>query len=182
MVRSVSLTLSLALAVGCAGGDDDDGAGGGGGEPADGSCEGNVTGAVAGGFSGCQAVINHYPDSAEGDQDGSWIFTLLATPSGGTELDPPLDSIGVNFVIAGAPATGGYTSADALPSTIAFVYAPVDDAFDAGADLSLEVADLEKVAEIDVEGVPTISYQLSGSFEVTVARADGDTVTVNAAF
>ena len=178
MMRLGTLSLILAMAVGCAGDDDDGAGGGGGGGGPDDTCEGSVIGEVEGGFSGCLAVINHYP---EGEEE-SWIFTLLATPSGGTQLDPPLDSIGINFVIAGAPAGGAYTSADALPGTIAYVFAPVENAFEDASALSLEVAGLEEVGETDINGVATISYTLSGSFEMTLARGDGATVTVDAAF
>ena len=178
MMRLGTLSVILAMAAGCAGDDDGAGGGGGGGGPEDSSCEGSVMGEVEGGFSGCLAVINHYP---EGEEE-SWIFTLLATSSSGTQLDPPLDSIGTNFVIAGAPADGAYTSADALAGTIAYVFAPVENAFDVADVLSLEVAGLEEVGETDINGVATVSYTLSGSFEMTLARADGGTVTVNAAF
>jgi hypothetical protein len=182
MMRFGTLSLILAMAAGCAGDDDDGAGGGGGGGSEESSCEGSVMGEVDGGFSGCLAVVNHYPDGGFDEEEESWIFTLLATASAGTELDPPLDSIGINFVIAGAPADGAYTSADALTGTIAYVFAPVENAFEAADALSLEVAALEEVGETDINGVATVSYMLSGSLEMTLARGDGGTVTVNAAF
>lgn len=178
MIRLAPLSLILAIASGCAGDDD----GGGGDGPGGASCEGSVTGGVAGGFSDCVAAINHYPDGAFDVNEENWIFSLVAAPEAGAELDPPLESIGINLVIAGAPAAGSYTLADALPTTAAFLYAPAADGFEVEEALSLEVAGLEKVSEMDVGGVATISYTLSGSFEMTLARGDGDTATVNAAF
>ena len=163
-------------------GGDDDGGGGDGDGPGGTSCSGEVTGGVAGGFSDCVTAINHYPNGAFDQEGENWIYSLVVAPAAGAELDPPLESIGINFVIDGAPATGSYTLADALPTTVAFVYAPAADAYEVEDTLALEVDTMEKVTEMDIEGVLTLSYTLSGSFAMTLARGDGDTVTVTAAF
>jgi hypothetical protein len=158
-------------------GSDDDGGGGGGG---DATCEGEVTGTSAGGFTSCVAAINHFPEGSDGSPE-YWIYTLTAAPEAGAELDEPLESLGINLHLAGEPATGGYSLDDAQADTLAFVYAPFPTTYEQPTAIELTVDSMEWVSELDLGGDPMISYWPSGSFEMTLA-GEGGSVTVIASF
>lgn len=181
MLRTGRYLVFLAL-VGC-GGDDDDGATGsadasGGGA----TCAGAVAGDSAGDFSDCRTAINEFPEGSSDIGDPYWIYSIVAAPEAGSELDAPLESLGINLFIAGAPAAGTYALADALASTSAFVYAPYPTAYEDLSSLSLTVSSMEQVSEMDSEGYPMISYTLRGSLEMTLASDASGSVTVTASF
>lgn len=182
-LQSAWLAVFLVIA-GCAGGDDD--AGGGSDGDGDGSggeaCGGDVEGASSGGFSGCVSAINEYPSGSDGAPDAHWIYSLVAAPEAGAELDEPLESLGINLFLPGAPASGTYELADALPDTMAFVYAPYPTAYEDPSSLTLTVDGMEMVSEMDFGGYPLVSYTLTGSLEMTLASEGGATVTVSASF
>lgn len=177
MLRLGFLVVFLALA-GC-GGDDDGGDGDGSGGEA---CGGEVVGASSGGFSSCVSAINEYPAGSEGAPDAFWIYSLVAAPEAGAELDAPLESLGINLLLPGAPAAGTYELADAQPDTMAFVYAPYPTAYEDLSSLTLTVDSMEMVSEMDLDGYPLVSYSVRGELEMTLASDAGDTVTVTASF
>jgi len=173
------LILALLTAAAVCGGDDDEGGGGGGG-PGQAACSGTVSGSSAGGFTGCVATINHLPDGS-GDLPEHWIYTLIAVPEAGAELDEPLESLGINLFLAGAPAPGSYSLADAQPDTHAFVYAPLPTEYRELTAITLIVAGMDDAGETDLEGDRVLSYWPSGSLEMTLAGESGS-VTVEASF
>ncbi|HKE20498.1 MAG TPA: hypothetical protein VKB80_36745 [Kofleriaceae bacterium] len=196
------LTLVVALApVGCgSGGDDDDGDGGGdggddgGGDAGDdgggddgstggAACSGDVSGASSGAFDMCGAVVNHYPDGSFviGDRAG-WLFTMIDTSVIGT-LDPPLDSVGVNFELSGAPEAGTYELADAVPGVTSGVVTLADDTLYGDlVDIELVVDELEQVTDQVIEGDRIVSFEVRGSVELTLEAEGGAQVTVRASF
>jgi hypothetical protein len=179
MLRLAMFALFLGFA-GC-GGD-----GGGGDENGDGddgeACGGDVEGASSGGFSGCRSAINEYPAGSEGEPEPYWIYSLVAAPEAGSELDDPLESLGINLFLPSAANAGSYQLADALPDTMAHVYAPFPTAYEDPTSLTLTVDSIEMATDMEQGGYPLVSYTVTGSLEMTLASEAGDTVTVTASF
>ena len=175
----VAIFLGL---VACAGDDGDGGSGGDGDGSGGEACGGSVEGASSGGFSGCVSAINEYPAGSEGEPAAYWIYSLVAAPEVEAELDAPLESLGINLFLPGAPNAGSYQLADALPDTMAFVYAPYPTAYEEPASLTLTVDSMEMATEMEQGGYPLISYTLHGALEMTLMSEAGDSVSVSASF
>jgi hypothetical protein len=84
--------------------------------------------------------------------------------------------------LAGEPAVGSYSLGNALPDTQAFVYAPYPVAFETPQSLTLTVEELERINEEVIGEDLVVLFQLHGSFEMTLADAEGGTATVTASF
>lgn len=163
---------------GAGGGGNTGGSGGGSGA----SCSGTVSGDVTAEFSGCVSTINAFTEGTPDMTSPYWIYTLVAAPEASSELDPPLESLGINLWLAGAPAPGSYTASDALPDTDAHLYAPFPTAYQELVELSLNIDGIEQVNESDDLGYHIVVYDLDGSFDMVLADDAGTTVTVTSSF
>jgi hypothetical protein len=192
MLRMLSMVALLAVA-GCGGGDDegddtaDDGAGDdgddGGDDGAAVDCEGSVSGDASGDFVMCASVVNHYPDGSvlvEG-RDG-WLFSLIVGGVIGM-VDSPLDSVGLNFELAGDPVTGAFALSDAVPGVTSAVVSLEDDSFyGALVDADLAISSLEQVTDQVIEGERTVSFDVTGQLDMTLEDESGAQVLVSATF
>ena len=182
-MKPILILAAVLGATGCKSSDDggsarsDEGvAGGTAASPAT-SCAGEVSGALSATFSGCQSPINHYPEGEE-----SWIYSLLAVPSSGGTLAPPLESLGVNFVVDGTPKVGSYALADGQKGTAGHVYTRDGTRYVKTNSLSLVVKEMTELIDQEIAGQRTVLYQVHGSFEMVLADPAGKTVKVTATF
>jgi hypothetical protein len=177
------VVCALALALSGCGGGDGDGGGSGGAGGGGSSCNGAVSGAVAGDFSSCVSAINFFPDGTPPDSSTSYfIYSLVAAEQAGSTLDAPLESLGINLYLAGDPATKTYALTDALPDTMAHVYAPYPTAFEQLGSLTLKVDQLTQQSESTDLGYRVVLFHLKGSFDMSLKSTAGETVTVSASF
>lgn len=176
------VVLSLLLA--CSGGDDDSDDGGDGGDDGgEGVCAGEVSGAVSATFSDCLAIIVHYPDgNTIIDGRNGWVFSLNAVDPG-AELEPPLLSLGMNLEVAGAPEEGTFTLTDAVPGvTLGSVQIEGDIFYDDLTSATLIADSIDEVTDQIIEGGHVITSVVTGSLEMDVSTAGGESVTVVATF